>query len=157
MIRSNAVALSLLAVLAAGPLAAQNTAVPGFDGGIRWGAAKEEVNTFWREDPAAESREGSISMIAYKPWQQMNWTVYVDDARGLIGAGPLASLNARIGTLQRQGLGDIAVAIKHVLAHSAERYTSMFTHHPHAGSFAINQTSHFNSQGLNFLNKVLAV
>ena len=61
------------------------TAVPGFDGGIRWGAAKEEVNTFWREDPAAESREGSISMIAYKPWQQMNWTVYVDDARGLIG------------------------------------------------------------------------
>jgi uncharacterized protein len=36
---------------------------------------------------------------------------YISDARGLIGAGPLASLNARIGTLQRQGLGDIAVAI----------------------------------------------
>jgi uncharacterized protein len=36
---------------------------------------------------------------------------YISDARGLIGAGPLASLNARIGALQREGLGDIAVAI----------------------------------------------
>ena len=36
---------------------------------------------------------------------------YISDARGLIGPGPLASLNARIGSLQREGLGDIAVAI----------------------------------------------
>ncbi len=85
MTRSNAVLLPLLAVMAAAPLAAQNSAVPGFDGGIRWGATKEQVNTFWREEPSAESREGTISMIAYKPWQQMNWTVYVDDTRGLIG------------------------------------------------------------------------
>jgi hypothetical protein len=85
MIRPNAVLLSLLAVLGAAPLAAQDTPVPGFDGGIRWGATKEQVNTFWREEPSAESREGTISMIAYQPWQQMNWTVYVDDTRGLIG------------------------------------------------------------------------
>ena len=36
---------------------------------------------------------------------------YISDARGLIGAAPLAALNARIGSLQREGLGDIAVAI----------------------------------------------
>ncbi|HEU0299627.1 MAG TPA: hypothetical protein VFR37_09240 [Longimicrobium sp.] len=98
MTRSNTVLLSLLAVLGAAPLAAQtdNGAVPGFDGGLRWGATKEQVNAFWREEPSAENREGSISMIAYKPWQQMNWTVYVDDARGLIGlyAVSLAELDA---------------------------------------------------------------
>ena len=100
MIRPNAVLLPLLAALGAAPLAAQTadtSAVPGFDGGIRWGATREQVNTFWREQPSAESREGTISMIAYKPFQQMNWTVYVDDTRGLIGlyALSLPDLDAR--------------------------------------------------------------
>lgn len=97
MSRLNAVLLPLLAVLATAPLGAQNSAVPGFDGGIHWGATKEQVNTFWSEEPSAESREGTISMIAYKPWQQMNWTVYVDDTRGLIGlyALSLPDLDAR--------------------------------------------------------------
>jgi hypothetical protein len=99
MTRSNAVVLSLVAVLGAAPLAAQdNSAVPGFDGGIRWGATREQVNTFWREQPSAESREGTISMIAYKPWQQMNWTVYVDDTRGLIGLYAVS-----LPALDRQG------------------------------------------------------
>ena len=36
---------------------------------------------------------------------------YISDAPGLIDPGALASLNARIESLQREGLGDIAVAI----------------------------------------------
>jgi uncharacterized protein len=36
---------------------------------------------------------------------------YISDARRLIEPGALAALNARIGALQREGLGDIGVAI----------------------------------------------
>ncbi len=36
---------------------------------------------------------------------------YISDARRLIEPGALAGLNARIGALQREGLGDIGVAI----------------------------------------------
>ncbi|HEX2079073.1 MAG TPA: hypothetical protein VHG08_15220 [Longimicrobium sp.] len=102
MTRPNAVLLSAVAMLSAAPLAAQdNSAVPGFDGGIHWGATKEQVNTFWREEPSAESREGTISMIAYKPWQQMNWTVYVDDTRGLIGLYAVSLPDLDAGTCER--------------------------------------------------------
>jgi hypothetical protein len=72
------------------------TAVPGFDGGIHWGATQEQVNAFWRETPLQQARVRDATLLAYKPWQNMNWTAFVHDERGLFGlvAQSLPSLSA---------------------------------------------------------------
>lgn len=77
-------------VLAAAPAAAQNTVpandpakVPGFD--IRWGATREQVNAYWRETPRSEQRERGVAMLAFAPWEGMDWTAMVHEQHGLIG------------------------------------------------------------------------
>lgn len=72
------------------PVAAQQARgvhVPGFDqdDNFRFGISKEQVNSFWRETPDAERREGSVLQLDYDPWQFMNWTVMVHDQEGVIG------------------------------------------------------------------------
>ena len=52
---------ALLALGAAAPSIAQtpNTSiVPGFEKRIRFGITRDQVNTFWRETPTHERREG---------------------------------------------------------------------------------------------------
>jgi hypothetical protein len=79
---------ALLAFGAAAPSVAQtpNTSiVPGFEKQIRFGITREQVNTFWRETPTHERRQGPVLVMDYVPWQGMNWTVNVHDQLGLIG------------------------------------------------------------------------
>lgn len=78
----------LLALGTAVPLAAQGrdtSVVPGFDGKLRWGVTREQINTYWDETPLSVRSERGVSALSYAPWQRMNWTAMVHDERGLVG------------------------------------------------------------------------
>lgn len=95
---------ALLAFGAAAPSVAQtpNTSiVPGFEKQIRFGITRDKVNTFWRETPTHERREGQVLAMDYVPWQGMDWTVMVHDELGLIGIVATSLTNLPVNTCQQ--------------------------------------------------------
>lgn len=93
---------AVLAGALAAPAAAQSpdTAVLGGYDGLKWGADRAKVTTYWNEQPLSETRERGLARLRFKEYNGMDWVLAVHDQRGFVQFEATSASSVPVGACE---------------------------------------------------------